>query len=128
MNKIRYPLLLAGVMALCFYACKKVSNGPNDIRIQNISEFDFTDVFVDTSHGQHDYGDLASGSTSEYKWFEYAFNEAYIRCYIDGELFKTDTTNFTALVPLPAGYVTYTVDADTANKKLVMDVSEINPY
>ena len=128
MKKVHTTLLIFGVLSIWISGCKKVSNGPNDIRIQNISEFTYTEVFVDTSEGQHQYGTIAAGATSEYKWFKFAYNEAHIRCRIDGELYKTDTVNFTALVPLPAGYVTYTVDADTANKKLIMDVSEINPY
>lgn len=128
MKKMHLVILMTGILSLISFGCKKVSNGPNDVRIQNISDYNYTDLFVDTSHGQHDYGSLASGATSEYKWFKYAYNEAYVQCKIDGVLCKTDTVNFTALVPLPAGYVTYTVDADTAARKLILDVAELNPY
>lgn len=128
MKKLCYSIFVTGAFALILCGCKKVSNGPNDVRLQNISDFTYTELFVDTSEGQNEYGTLVPGETSEYKWFKYAFNEAYIRCRIQGVLYKTDTVNFTALVPLPAGYVTYTIDADTANKKLIMDVSELNPY
>ncbi len=119
---------LACILAPVFSGCKKESNGPNDVRIQNISVFSYTEVFVDTSKGQNDYGTIPAGGMSEYKRFPFAFNEAYIQLKINGVLHKTDTVNFTALTPLVGGKVTYSVSADTVTRKLVMEVTELLPF
>ena len=128
MKKILTVLMLVFFVSSIFQACNKDEYGPNDIRIHNVSSFTYTNVHVDTSEGTNDYGTINPGVTTEYVRFKQSFNKADITLMIDGVQYSTEPVNFTALVPLVKGKVTYDVSVtDTVNRILSMEISEILP-
>jgi len=128
MKRILTVFLLVFFVTSLFQSCNKEEYGPNDIQINNVSSFTYTNVHVDTSDGTNDYGTINSGVTTDYLRFKKAYNKADITLMIDGVEYSTEPVNFTALVPLVKGKVTYDVAVtDTINKVLSMDISKILP-
>ena len=128
MKKILTVFLLVFFVSSLFQSCNKEEYGPNDIRINNVSSFTYTDVHVDTSEGINEYGTINPGETTEYKRFKQSFNKADITLMIDGVQYSTESVNFSALAPLVKGRLTYDISvSDTINKILSMEISEILP-
>ena len=127
MKKILTVFLLVFFVSSLFQSCNKEEYGPNDIRINNISSFTYTNVHVDTSEGINEYGTIIPGETTEYMRFKQSFSKADITLMIDGIQYSTEPVNFTALVPLVKGKLTYDVDVDTVNMVISMNISEILP-
>ena len=63
---------------LFLYGCSPENDGIR-IRIKNTSTFNYENVYVNTSGGEYDYGNLQAGETSVYREFELAYQYAYIR-------------------------------------------------
>ncbi len=87
------------VLALVFSSCTKrglTPEGPTDVKIRNITTVAFTDVFVDTGEGSHNYGDIAPGDTSVYYRFEKAYMTGpEVTLLINGIEYSTGTKDFT---------------------------------
>ncbi len=121
--------MLAFFVSSLFQSCNKEEYGPNDIRINNVSPYTYTNVHVDTSEGINEYGTIIPGETTEYMRFKQSFSKADITLMIDGVQYSTESVNFTALVPLVKGKLTYDVSvSDTLNRVLSMEISEILPF
>ncbi len=127
MKKILTIFLLVFFVSSLFQSCNKEEYGPNDIRIKNVSSFTYTNVHVDTSAGTNDYGAINSGVTTDYLRFKQSFSKADITLMIDGVQYSTEPVNFTALVPLVKGKLTYDIDVDTLTRIISMNISEILP-
>ncbi len=112
-----------------FQSCRKDEIGPNDIKLKNVTALTFTDIHVENPDGSNDYGTLAPGETSDYIRFDKAYNKADISLKIGDDVYNTEAVNFTALVPLVKGKLTYDVSIkDTLNHILQISISEILPY
>lgn len=85
--------------------------GSVEIRVRNISSYDFNEVFVDTNGGQHDYCTVKSGATSGYKRFESAYRYAFIELKIDGAVFTIQPIDYVGESLLDKGKYTYVLDA-----------------
>ncbi|MEA1896139.1 MAG: hypothetical protein U9N53_00585 [Bacteroidota bacterium] len=127
MKKIFSVFMLVFFVSSLFQSCNKEEYGPNDIRINNVSSFTYTNVHVDTSEGINEYGTINPGETTEYMRFKQSFNKADITLMIDGVQYSTESVNFTALVPLVKGKLTYDIDVDTLTMIISMNISEILP-
>ncbi len=104
-------------------SCKKSPDGPTDIRIRNLSGKVFTNVNVDTSGGEHNYGSIAAGEETEYHRFDLAYREALITLDIDGVQYKFIPVDYTYEVPLGQGKFTYELSiADTTEHMLAIHV------
>ena len=110
------PALIAG------FGCKKAEKspeGPADIRIKNLSDMAFEEFSVDTSGGEHSWGALAAGGTSEYKRYEKAYRVAEITAVINGETFSTGTVNYNYEVVLGQGKFSYEVYIQNFDNKVL---------
>ena len=84
---MKASLVLIGIMLIAF-SCTKPNHtpeGPTDVRIRNVTDQDFTDVFVDTGGGSYNYGNIASGTETGYHRFDKAYPDAEISVLIEGE-------------------------------------------
>lgn len=77
------------------------------IRIENSSNVDFSNVFVDTSGGSNNYGEIKSGKKSEYKDFELAYSYAYIQLTASEMTFTLQPIDYVGETPLENGEYTY---------------------
>lgn len=115
-------IILVSMILSVILACTKQNptpDGPSDIRIRNITDSDFTEVYVDIgeeeNEGEHNYGSLAKHSETEYHRFEIAYPDATITLKIGGETFTTGVPDNTYAVPIQQGKFTYEVWVATNN-------------
>ena len=84
--------------------------GPANIRVQNISLFDFDEVEVAAPGGVANYGSVAVQETSDYQSFTEAYRYAAIRVTIDDKDFVLQPIDYVGESPLGAGNFTYIID------------------
>jgi hypothetical protein len=101
-------------IVLClFFACSE--DEPNHtsvkIRLRNVSQFEFTDVFVNTSGGEFNYGSLNSQGVTPYHEFESAYSYAFVSLKIDGINYRIQPIDYVGEVTLPNGIYTYEIAA-----------------
>lgn len=113
-----------GIFVLLFlFSCKKSPDGPTDIRIRNKSGVVYKNVNVDTSGGEHNYGDVNPGGETEYYRFDIAYREAHITLHINNVQYEFIPVDYTYEVPLGQGKFTYELSvADTAEHLLAIHV------
>ena len=129
---MKRTIILSTVLLLLLYSCKKTEQtpeGPTDIRITNLSDVVMTDLTVNTSGGEFNFGILNPGSTSEYHRFDKAYPKANISALINGQKFKTDSVRasdylyYQYLGPIKATYKIYIKNA--SQKQL--EISDVVP-
>lgn len=81
-----------------------------EIRVRNVSSFDYTDIFLSTSE-DHDYGDLTSGAESSYQGHEKAFRYCFVQLFIEQDSFIIQPIDFVGETELEPGKYTYEIDA-----------------
>jgi len=127
MRKFYFTLIGALLFAGNFSGCKKDELGPTDIRIVNNSVYIYQDVFVDTSEGTNDYGDVAPGAKTDYKRFEKAYREANITLIINDINYEFLPVDYTYEIPLGRGKFSYEISADTTTRVLSIKVTADAP-
>ena len=93
-------------------SCKKVKQepiGPTDIRITNITTVNMTNVTVNTYDSTYNFGLIKADSTTAYHRFDRAYPKANISAIINGQKYKTDSTNFAYQQYLGQMKVTYKI-------------------
>ena len=73
------------------------------LRIKNTSQFDYTDVVVNTSGGEHNYGTISSNQSSDYN--------AFVELKIDGSTYTIQPIDYVGETPLDNGKYTYEINA-----------------
>lgn len=94
------------------------------IRVKNASTLTFTNVYVNTSGGENNYGDLAAGQISEYKEFTYAYPYAYVRFEIDGQTRQLQPIDYVGESLLDNGKYTYELTVDPVNGNVGLVLTE----
>ena len=88
-----------------------------NIRLSNISDFNFENIIVNTSTEDVNYGDLDARKNSDYKQFEIAYPSAFIELLIDGETFTLQPIDMVFDPPLDNGNYTYQIDASNSQER-----------
>jgi hypothetical protein len=112
-------IILVSFILLALMGCRKKHfspEGPTDVRIRNLSDLTFSEVVVSTSEKTGDtisFGDVASGSESEYYRFKKAYPKAEISAKIDigGAMvrFSTGSFDYTYMQYIGQDRITYEV-------------------
>jgi hypothetical protein len=105
-------LILFASILLIAVACKKTEKepiGPTDIRINNITTVNMNNVTVNTFDSTFNFGLVKADSISAYHRFDRAYPKANISAIINGQKYKTDTTNFAYQQYLGQMKVTYKI-------------------
>ena len=84
------------------------------LRIKNTSQFDYNDVVVNTSGGEHNYGKVNSNQASDYKAFDLAFRYAFVELKIDGNTYTIQPIDYVGETPLVNGKYTYEINASNS--------------
>jgi len=84
------------------------------LRIKNTSQFDYTDIVVNTSGGEHNYGKVNSYQASDYKVFDLAFRYAFVELKIDGNTYTIQPIDYVGETPLDNGKYTYEINASNS--------------
>lgn len=88
-----------------------------NIRLSNVSDFDFENIVVNTSTGMVNFEDVTSGEQTEYKTFEKAYRYAFVELEIDGETYTLQPFDYVGEEPLKNGNYTYQIDADVTQEQ-----------
>ena len=112
------------VLATILFSCKKDEAGCLLIRIENISDFKYNNILVNTGGGEKDYGKLASGKKSVYKSFESAYQYAYVEFEADGEIYKIQPFDYVGETPLANGKYTYQLYLNEFGESSLMFVED----
>ena len=75
MNKLLLSLLFI-IMILA--SCKKperTAEGPTDVRIRNVTDANFSSVYVNTGSEDHNYGDIPAAGETDYFRFDKAYHD-----------------------------------------------------
>lgn len=84
--------------------------GPTNIRIKNISFFDFDEVEVVAPSGIANYGAVAVQATSGYQSFTEAYRYASIKVTVDDKDYVLQPFDYVGESPLGVGNFTYIID------------------
>lgn len=125
MNKLTRISILLLIITL---GCKNTekTNKNNDekntdvnelnIRIENVSDFDFDNVVLNTSTGDVPFGSIKSKETTGYKIFDKAYSYAYIKLMVDGEEYSFQPIDYVSEEAVVKGVFTYIVDFNPNNE------------
>ncbi|QMU66505.1 MAG: hypothetical protein GKR88_20920 [Flavobacteriaceae bacterium] len=83
-----------------------------EIRISNISRFNYENIKVNASGETVYFGNLNSNSKSEYKTFDVAYRYVFVEFQIDGETFTLQPIDYVGETPLGNGKYSYEIDID----------------
>jgi len=107
---------LLAVFTVCCLAVLCGCTSVREIRVQNVSTLDYTDVSV----GDQTFGDIAAGATSDYRSVGLRFRYAALKLKADGQYVTGQTLNMGAkrftyridIVDLAAGHLAIEVIRD----------------
>lgn len=116
MNKIFYLFIIV----LTLFGCSSnETENQNDlqIRISNVSEFNYDNIKVSTTGEIVDFGNLNASSKSEYKVFDSAYRYAFVEFQINGETYTLQPIDYVGETPLENGNYTYQIDANDSQEQ-----------
>ncbi len=104
--------LLLGVLVV---SCNKDNEGPSSgkvgIRIENLSNFTFDEVLLETGGGgEQEYFDIPPGGITGYKPFNYTYRYAYIRAILQDDTLTLQPIDFFGEQKFTEGNFTFRLD------------------
>lgn len=102
-----------------FLSCSEsdVNKSAVNIRLANTSIYDYENIVINTTTGDVNFGDLKSGSISDYKVFETAYRYAYVKLEINGNILRIQPIDYVGETPLKNGNYTYEIHTDSPNEE-----------
>tara|TARA_B110000285_G_C14559936_1_gene353017 strand:- start:55 stop:438 length:384 start_codon:yes stop_codon:yes gene_type:complete len=88
-----------------------------NIRLSNISEYDFENIVVNTTTGDTDFENIGPQEMTSYKTFETAYRYAFVELEIDGETYTLQPIDYVGETPLENGNYTYQIDANDSQEQ-----------
>jgi len=105
-------LILCIALIISLTACKKTKiepEGPTDIRIFNNTDQVFSNVVVNTSGGEFNFGTLNAQSYSTYHRYDKAYPKADISLNIGGDTYSTPKQDYTYMQYMGRMKITYKI-------------------
>jgi hypothetical protein len=94
-----------------------------NIRIHNLSDYDFCNVVLDPSQASTNYGIIEKNQSTCYRSFDLAYNYAYVQLFIGEKEFVFQPIDYVGEQPLSTGSHTYSVNVtDFDNGVLSIEV------
>lgn len=113
---------------LLFNSCNNDddNNSGVNIRLENASEFAFSNIIVNTSTGNVGFENIGSGEKTEYQQFDLAYRYAFVQLDINGEIYMIQPIDYVGETPLKNGDYTYTIGIDNSqNQEIQLSLSLI---
>jgi len=97
-------------------------NNPSElnIRLSNISQFDFQNIVVNTTTGNTNFENISSQQMTNYKTFQTAYRYAFVELQIDGQTYTFQPIDYVGETPLENGNYTYQINVDESNLSLTL--------
>jgi hypothetical protein len=100
-------------LVLSFYNCTNNDDTSEvHLRLSNVSQFNYTNIVVNTSTGYVNFNDLNAQQSSVYKTFEKAYSYAFIELQIEGKTYTLQPIDYVGESLLKNGYYTYQIEAN----------------
>lgn len=118
MKKLYFVVLFLTLLI----ACKKTEfspEGPTDVRVRNMSGYDFIEVKVGIKEEEISFGTIEQNSTSEYHRFKTAFPKAFISADIDENTLTTGQVDYTYMNYFGLVKLTYDVIVENQQLKII---------
>jgi major membrane immunogen (membrane-anchored lipoprotein) len=111
-------ILILFISIVALFSCSKDDenklSGLN-IRLSNVSQYDFKNIVVNTTTGNVNFENLNSGQKSEYKEFDKAYSYAFVELEIDEGTYTIQPIDYVGETLLDNGNYTYQLDANDSN-------------
>lgn len=104
------------MMSIFYASCNKDAGGEPlagnvGIRIENLSDFTFDEVLVETGGGgEREYFNIPPGGITDYKPFDYTYRYAYIRVVLQGDTLTLQPIDFFGEQKYTDGKYTFLLD------------------
>lgn len=111
------------VIVFLLISCSNDDSSSNDeessveIRLSNVSAFNFENVMVITTGGDANFTTVNSGQATEYILFEKAYRYAFVELEIEGETFTVQPIDYVGESLLKRGKYTYELDANDSQER-----------
>jgi hypothetical protein len=111
-------ILIISVSALISCSSDNDNNTSEiNIRLSNISQFDFLNIVVNTSTGNRNFENISPQEMTNYKSFETAYRYAFVELEIEGEIYTIQPIDYVGETPLENGNYTYQIDANDSKER-----------
>ena len=108
------------LIGLALFGCSNSDSALNtevEIRIANMSGFDFKNILVNTSSCEMIYGNIDANQVSVYMTFDFAYRYAFVELQIDGETYTVQPFDYVGEPILTPGHYTYEIDANNSGSQ-----------
>ena len=114
-NKLTITTILF-LSTVFLFSCEQ-QFGPANIRVENVSDFDFKRILIRSGGQELFFGNINSRQISSYKTFAQAYRAAYVELMIDDQKFIFQPIDFVGSESLRAGEYTYRISIADFNRK-----------
>ncbi len=121
MNKIFY-LIIIGLTLFGCSSSKTENSNDLQIRISNVSKFNYDNIKVSTTGEMVNFGNLNSNSKSEYKVFDSAYRYAFIEFQINGETFTLQPIDYVGETLLKNGKYAYEINVNIDTQRIILEL------
>jgi hypothetical protein len=119
--KKKYYLILGLIL---FLACNDEAATNNvEIRIANVSDFNYENVIVNTSGGENNYGNLAFSEVSNYVVYDFAHRYAFVELQIQGNTYSFQPIDYDGENRLENGLYTYEISANNSSNSIELNIT-----
>ena len=114
-------ILLAGtfLLAKCDKKDNDSSTTPVRLRITNASDFDMDNVYINSNGVEHDFGNIARGTTTSYVEFDTIYGKAEVILQISGDTLRYDPIDYIGDLGFRLGKFTYELSVFDLNAKVL---------
>ena len=115
---MRKILVLIISISTLFSCSSDDNNTPElNIRLSNVSQFEFQNIVVNTTTGNTNFENISSQQKTSYKTFQTAYRYAFVELQIDGETYTLQPIDYVGETPLENGNYTYQIDANDSQEQ-----------
>ncbi|MBP0905720.1 hypothetical protein ACFSKN_15855 [Mariniflexile gromovii] len=113
----KFLILIISISTL--FSCSSDNNNISEvnIRLSNVSQYNFKNIVVNTSTGNTNFENMSSQETTNYKAFETAYRYAFVELEIDGKTYTLQPIDYVGETPLKNGNYTYQIDANDSQEQ-----------
>ena len=111
MKKILILIISISTLLACSNDDDNIASELN-IRLSNVSQYDFQNIIVNTSTGNTNFENISSQGMTNYRTFELAYRYAFVELEIDGETYTLQPIDYVGETPLEYGNYTYEINAN----------------
>ena len=116
MKKILTLIISISMLISCSNNDDDITSELN-IRLSNVSQYDFQNIVVNTSTGDTTFENISPQEMTSYKTFKTAYRYAYVKLEIDGETYTLQPSDYVGETPLKNGNYTYQIDANDSQEQ-----------